>query len=190
MDAPGVNTRPIREFLEFLGDRTKEGWRHRFMTTNWDYLLEREIEKLSSPARSRWLPESFVFHLNGTIEGGPDTFRSPFLLEKDLAGERTLTVEANLAFHYVLTAQVIVVVGMSFECSTDSVFLDSLGWEEDWLPIGEAHWLVVNPSEAALSSSCSLIRRKFPQAEVKMVRRQFADWQEAGYPELTGRGVF
>lgn len=43
MDAPGVSPDPIRDFLRFLSRRTEKGTRHRFLTTNWDYLLQREV---------------------------------------------------------------------------------------------------------------------------------------------------
>jgi hypothetical protein len=189
MDAPGVSAQPIQRLLQSLGDHTKEGWKHLFTTTNWDYLLEREIDRLSSLARSRWLPESFVFHLNGTVEDVPDAHRSPFLLEEDTAERRILKPEANIAFNHMLCAKVFVVVGMSFECSTDRFLLHSLGREEDWLPVGEALWIVVNRNETALGKSCALIRAKLPAAKVKGVCLPLADWREVGFPELSAEGV-
>jgi hypothetical protein len=49
MNARGVNREPIRDFLQFLSARTLGRWRHRFMTTNWDFLLQQEIDNLSLP---------------------------------------------------------------------------------------------------------------------------------------------
>jgi len=39
-----VDTLPIRRFLGYLGERTGDGWQCLLLTTNWDSLLEREID--------------------------------------------------------------------------------------------------------------------------------------------------
>ena len=45
INAQAVDTSPYPELLTVLGSRTASGWRHRFVTTNWDGLLEREVNK-------------------------------------------------------------------------------------------------------------------------------------------------
>ena len=72
MDAPGVDISCIQRLLDDLAARTPEGQKHRFGTTNWDYLLQREILVRSHGPWERvqpvWLAESHVSHMNGTAE--------------------------------------------------------------------------------------------------------------------------
>src|SRR5882672_10871652 len=46
MDSEGVQATPYRGLLSQLEKRTTPKWHHRFITTNWDYLLQREIQEL------------------------------------------------------------------------------------------------------------------------------------------------
>ena len=39
MENDEIDTSSFRLFLENLEERTADGWRHRFTTTNWDFLL-------------------------------------------------------------------------------------------------------------------------------------------------------
>src|ERR1700683_2239261 len=72
MDSPLVNTAPIRDFLIFLNQHTPLEWRHLFVTTNWDCLLQRELSAVVSGSYlPHWLRHSagsHVHHLNGTVE--------------------------------------------------------------------------------------------------------------------------
>lgn len=124
MSGPNVCTTGLRLFLDFLAKRTTSGWRHLFVTTNWDYLLQREINSfipvIPGNVKPAWLADSHVFHLNGTIEDPSDhPFRSPFMLPEDPHHQRAWTPEANIALNKVIWQGMIVVVGMSFECATD-----------------------------------------------------------------------
>jgi hypothetical protein len=107
MDSSHVARAPIREFLTFLKQRTAPEWRHLFVTTNWDYLLQRELRAMVDGSRPpRWLHHgagSWVHHVNGTVEEGTQ-HRSCFLLEDDSWAERTETTEANYAFNYLIWA--------------------------------------------------------------------------------------
>jgi len=63
MDAPKVDTFAIRRFLDYLGREVGAGYL--LLTTNWDFLLQREIDvAFSAP----WPKIKGVFHLNGTVE--------------------------------------------------------------------------------------------------------------------------
>lgn len=92
MDRPTINRRPYRLLLRDLARRTVRGWQHRFLTTNWDTLLQWEITALGFGQGSEWMPETHIFHLNGAVEDLPESDgvprRSPFLLETDTAGHR------------------------------------------------------------------------------------------------------
>lgn len=92
-----IDCSSIHSLLRILANKTTPAWRHRFITTNWDYLLQKEILNLELKILPSWLANSHVFHLNGTIEDLPDNlYRSPFLLEEDRAQERYFTPEANI----------------------------------------------------------------------------------------------
>lgn len=190
MDRPSINTAMIKRLLRLLEEHTAPNWRSRFITTNWDYLLQREIETLNLEVLPDWLANSHVFHLNGTVEVLPDNpRRSPFLLEEDPKEKRCFTLEANKAYSQIVWGRMFVVVGMSFECETDKFLLNALGRVEDHLPIGESTWVVVNRNSRALELSCSRIECALPHATVKPVCSDFDRWLESGLPELKERGV-
>jgi hypothetical protein len=192
MDGPGMCTKSIRRFLEFLSQRTVPGWRHFLATTNWDFLLQREVLRfITDDVRPSWLVDSHVFHLNGTIEDPPgDSFRSPFLLPEDLSTQRTITPEADTAVNKMFRATTFVVVGMSFECPTDRFLLRQLNEVQDHLPIGESEWIVVNPDSTALNATSGRIQNALPSARVLPVCCTMAEWQEKGFGELRPWGVF
>lgn len=188
-----VDPAPIREFLIFLNQRTSPEWRHLFVTTNWDYLLQRELRAVVlGSGVPRWLhfgAGNHVHHVNGTVEEGTQ-HRSCFMLQDDTGAERTPTTEANYAFSYMSCERTFVVVGMSFECGTDKYLLRQLNKIENWMPIGESHWTIVNPDGEVSESVCSRIRGALPAAHVEAVRSAFADWRRAEFPSLEKRGVF
>jgi hypothetical protein len=194
MDAPSVNPAPIHQFLEFLSGRTQNGWRHRFLTTNWDFLLQREIEEFlrrsdDSDSVPSWMRDTHVFHLNGTIENLRDNARrSPFVLPED--EERTPSVEFNIAFSSMQWGRTFVVVGMGFECQADRSLFHFLRKVRDELPSGESEWVIVNPCEGALGSSGKLIEGMLPKASVKRVPSTFTRWREGQFAELIARGIF
>jgi len=196
MDAPGVSTLPIRRFLGYLIERTVDGWRHLLLTTNWDSLLQREID-IAFPEASPSPGIEGPFHLNGTVDDlsgdlrGDHSLprRSPFLLEDDPEEQRTQTVEGNYAFGRMICREVFVVVGMSFECQTDKFLLRHLNGVQRDLPIGESLWVIVNRNRSALDLVSSRIQKALPRAKVSPVCSTFSRWQEAGYPELEAEGV-
>lgn len=191
MDAAHVDSTPIQNFLDCLAKYTTEGWRHEFMTTNWDYLLQREIQKLGLKIRPTWMAESHVYHLNGTVELRPNhnEHGSPFLLEEDSAAVRHWTVEANVAYNRMIWRRVFVVVGMSFECATDRFLLSAIHRVEDGLPIGESQWLILNPDSRALDSARERISLALPSAHVETEDEGLESWLNCGLPQLQKVGA-
>lgn len=190
MDAPKVNTLAIRRFLDYLGKGVSDGCRYLLLTTNWDSLLQREID-IAFPEVSPWPKIKGVFHLNGTVEDPLDANgssslprRTPLLLEDDPAEKRVQTVEGNWAFNLMIWEKVFVVVGMSFECQTDKFLLHHLSKVQDDLPIGESRWVIVNPDRSALGAVSSRIQKALPRAKVNSVCSTFSCWQEEGFPGL------
>ena len=190
MDEPAVDCKVIRCLLNLLAKQTRTGWCHRFITTNWDYLLQREILALPMMVQPPWLADSHVFHLNGTVEDLPiKSNRSPFLLQEDSAKQRKVTYEANSVYNKIIMDQTFVLVGMSFECETDRFLLHALSRVEDDLPIGESSWVVVNPNPIALKHSCQRLQDALPRALVKPVLASFGDWVEDRSQELRQSGI-
>jgi len=190
MNSPNVNCAVIKRFLYLLSTHTQPNWRNRFITTNWDNLLQREIQALNLEVLPAWMANSHVFHLNGTVEELEDNSnRSPFLLEEDPASQRCFTPEANIAYNQMLWDRTFIVVGMSFECDTDKFLLSALNRAEDDLPIGESVWVVVNRNRNALDVSCARIAKALPRATVKSVHSDFDAWQESGMKELQDCGA-
>lgn len=190
MKKASIDCTPIRSLLGLLSAHTNLGWRHRFITTNWDYLLQHEILDIGLSVLPSWLANSHVFHLNGTVEDLPDnSTRSPFLLEEDLGTQRASTQEADVVYNQMIWDRHFVVVGMSFECETDRFLLQALSRAEDDLPIGESSWVVVNPSETALEASCQRIEKALPRASVMRVRGTLTEWLQSEPKKLREWGA-
>ena len=190
MEKPTVSSEVIQRFLCVLETHIAPGWRNRFITTNWDYLLQREILSLNLETRPRWMASGHVFHLNGTVEELEDnSYRSKFVLEEDPAEDRCFTPEANRAYSQMVWDRTFVVVGMSFECETDKFLLSSLNQVEDYLPIGESVWIIVNRNQNALNRSCARIEKALPHAKVKRVCTDFNSWLKCGLVELQECGA-
>jgi hypothetical protein len=191
MDAPGVDIGPIREFLQFLSVRTRGGWWHRFLTTNWDFLLQLEIEKLVPDVVPDWLHHhSEVLHLNGTVEVLDDDSNRSALVLPDEDSAHKPSLELNMALSEMAWVRTFVVVGMSFECGPDRALFNLLNKVQDLLPVGESDWIIVNPCQTTLDTTHDLIKCKLPQANVTLVCDTFARWREARFPRLMGKGVF
>lgn len=191
MDDPSVNTGPIRQWLSLIGERTTSRWNHRLITTNWDYLLQREVSDLGWTEKPGWLENSHVYHLNGTVEElANNGHRSPFLLESDPPEQRRSTTEANQAFGKFIWDRHFLVVGMSFECEMDKFLLQALGEVQDDLPIGESRWLVVNPDVTAAKNVATRIQCSLPKARVESVPMHFVEWLTDGAPQVRSWGAF
>lgn len=190
MSSPNVNTSDIIYFLDLLKNHTTTTWQHRFHTTNWDYLLQRELLSLDLTVQPPWCANTHVYHLNGTVEQLPNNaHRSKFVLESDPPGERANTTEGNDAFGRLIWSKTFVVVGMSFECEVDKYLLTALSRVQDDLPIGESYWVVVNPNESALSTACLRLQAVLPRATINANCSSFGAWLRRGAPELQSRGA-
>ena len=190
MHEPGIDTAPYAALLASLEKRTSPAWRHLFMTTNWDTLLDREVNAKCPVAAPPWLASTFVFHLNGrALDTMPDPQRrSDILLETDPETERATRQEYEQAKAHLKWTDVVIVVGMSFRCETDRALLDRLGREP--LPIECARWIVVDSDACMLGRVCSTIRSRFPRADdVRAVARDFVAWMESGLSELREVGI-
>lgn len=178
------------DLLSVLAKQTRAGWRHRFITTNWDCLLEKAIKDPNWTDLPPWLADDWVYHLNGTIEILPDNqHRSPFLLETDSRNQRRFSVEANKAYNMIIWDPLFVVIGMSFECPIDKGFLEALHRVEDDLVIGESHWVIINPDEIALEEVTNNIMQSLPRCSVDKVKNTFENWIKSGMNELTAKDV-
>lgn len=176
--------------ISTLASKTSHGWKHLFITTNWDYLLQREIQQLKLTDLPEWLVDSHVFHLNGTVEELPNNSRrSPFLLETDSPSYRISTDEANMAIEKILWAQMFVVVGMSFDCEMDRTFLAFIGRHQDNLPIGNSKWIILNPDKVSLEGVAKKLTGLMPNATIITVQTSFEDWQKNYMPELAKENV-
>lgn len=183
---------PYRRLLDIMTTRTINQGHHRLMTTNWDYLLQRDLNNWVQTNRPGWAPRFLsthgsVYHFNGSAEPGVFQNRSPFMLETDSASTRRATYEANQAFEYLLWSDLVVIVGMSFECQTDRGLLAALRAHEDNVPIGSALFIVVEPHKETLESTYARLAACFPRAGGLRVNSGFAEWIDSGMPELVGR---
>ena len=185
MSSPRIHTGDIKLFLSILANKTVSPWQHQFHTTNWDYLLQREIFELNLTVQPPWCAETHVYHLNGTVEQALDNgHRSEFVLESDPPSARTATTEGNIAFNRFIWNRTFVVVGMSFECEVDKYLLKSIRNVQDDLPLGESNWYILNPDEIVLANTADRIRAALPRAKVISLHTKFRDWLDAELPEL------
>lgn len=192
MSAAHIDTRDIEAFLDILATNTQPDWQHRFHTTNWDYLLEREINRRLrfETHKPWWLTSSHVYHHNGTAEmPSGDPFRSPLLLESDPQAARRPSPESDSAFEKLINSRLFVVVGMSFECAVDRFLFKALHRVQDHLQVGESCWIVVNPNASVLKETHSKILDALPAAAVCTRAVNFGYWVQKKLPELINHGV-
>lgn len=190
MLAPSVDVADIRRFLKILATRTVAPWKHQFHTTNWDYLLQREILNLNLAVLPAWCAETHVYHLNGTVEELPtNANRSAFVLESDSRDTRTNTIEGNIAYGKFIWSKTFVVVGMSFECDVDKYLLNAINRVEDDLPIGESTWIILNPDASTLTALGGRLKAAMPRAQIIPKQSTFRAWLGMKLPELQSCGA-
>ncbi len=190
MQKSGVKKNIYADLLGLLSTKTENGWKHLFVTTNWDYLRQQAIDNLCLLSLPPWLSSSHVFHLNGTIETCTHpSNRSPFLLETDPSEMRAKTVEANAAYNTMIWQGLFVVVGMSFDCEMDKSLLCAFNSVEDNMPIGESHWIIVNRNAQSLEAVSSHTCSTMPRSTVEKVAVSIEGWIAEGMPQLKCLGV-
>ena len=106
---------------------------------------------------------------------------------KRFARSARATFEANQAFEHLLWSNLVVIVGMSFECQIDRGLLGALRAHQDNVPIGSALFVIVEPHKETLESTYAKLAPCFPRAGGLRVHSGFAEWIDCGMPELTGR---
>lgn len=186
------NSTPYRYLLDIMASNTVDQGHHRLITTNWDYLLQRDVNGWINANNPGFAPRflsthSMVYHLNGFVEPGELQNRSSFLLETDSKETRKATLETNKAFNCLCWSSLVVIVGMSFKCEMDNDLLAWLGAYEDSLPIGSALFVIVEKDKEALDSTCTMLARNFPRAHGIRVNSGFAEWVDSGMLELVPR---
>jgi len=189
MKLPTIDKTPLRSFLSQLASGTNRRWRHGFLTTNWDTLLEETIDELNLTEVPPWLSDSTVFHFNGSIDQPTNDYRSPFLLETDEPSQRYQTAEANKAFAKLMWATHVVVVGMTFNCPMDKLLLDEFNTIQDDLPVGGSHWIIVNRNSESVIAVAERIRTTFPNALITRMNKEFEKWVQEGLPPLGELGI-
>ena len=190
MVSPQVDTSVLRKFLRILDARhNARGYRHHFVTSNWDTLLDREMDALCRDRYDNACPEwtrDGILHLNGAVDDdGISPFRSHFVFPEDWRGSRRPSVESNIAADKVIGSSAIIIAGLSFACDADNALLDFLREAADETPIGEAHCLVIDPCHSNLQRVCSILRCVLPEAEIDSRQSTFGDWIRVGLVELT-----
>lgn len=188
---PDVST-PYRRLLDIMASRTVDQGHHQLLTTNWDYFLQRDVSGWINASSQGCAPRflsthGMVYHLNGSAEPGDFQNRSPFMLETDSQSVRNATYEANQALRYLLWSNLVVIVGMSFECDMDRGLLATLRAHEDNTPIGSAFFVVVEPNRETLESTYAKLAHCFPRAGGIRVNSSLAEWIDSGLPELCQR---
>ena len=189
MDKPSIDCAVIKLLLKILSEQTNKEWKNRFITTNWDYLLQREIHNLKLKVTPSWLENTHVLHLNGTVEPIDSLNRSYILLEEDVGTQRIETKEANIAYNKIIWNTNFLLIGMSFECEIDRFLLQALGKVEDDLPIGESSWIVVNPDKIALDKTCERIKKALPRVLIVPVCATLDEWLRSNLQELSEWGI-
>lgn len=184
-----VSIEPYRRLVQYLENHTAASWRHRFVTTNWDTLLQKVLDELyPSACPSQWLRDTYVSHLNGSVSRNtnPD-FHSDFLLEDDPRGSRREKPQSNMIYNRILVSAYFVILGMSFECQTDASLLRAVQSAD--MRAQRGTWLLVNPSRSSLEQSCSTVKTAMPACRILPVQRGMVEWIEEGLPDLIGEGI-
>jgi hypothetical protein len=175
--------------IEALHCRTVNGSYHQLITTNWDYLLSRDIDVWIRENNIKSVPRflgahSAVYHLNGTVEPGVSSQSTQFLLETDSSEVRKNKLASNTAINHIVWTKCLVVVGMSFECEIDRGLLAVLKSLENSMPIGDAYILIIEPNEKTLDSTKSKVHECLPFSRVVPIALGLREWINAGMPEL------
>ena len=158
---PSVDTRPMEKLIEKL--RACNGWRHSFVTTNWDGLLERALRA-----------QGFAppLHLNGSVA------ERNVLTAWDDERAREAVPQAREGLRRLMAADVCVVAGLSLASRLDEGIVARLRGKSG------GRWIVVNHDPAQVRAACELLRAQLPRCRVSALEESFDDWVAAGMPGL------
>lgn len=115
--------------------------------------------------------------------------RSPILLETDVEDARVASLESDKAFTSFVRSRVFVVVGMSFECAVDRFLFKALHRVQNEVPVGESHWIVVNPCTQSLQDTLYKLNTALPGATTSGSALRFDSWLNQKMPQLQPLGV-
>lgn len=179
IDKINIGTVPYTKLLTTLAAKTIPNWKHYFMTTNWDYLLQREIQNLNFKIKPSWLADSHVFHLNGTVQNKANELRGDLILETDSPKEVIRSLESKDAFIKSLWSQYFVLVGISFKYNIDKHLLYLFKKDEDNFPIGDSKWIIINKNEQDLEDVSNKLCETFSDV-IGAIKRctDFENWVE------------
>lgn len=159
--APSIDCGPIDTLLERL--RRSNPWRHTFVTTNWDRLLDRRLE------RHGFEPP---LHVNGSLE------KRNILIEGDDERAREAVPQAREGLRRLMEADLVVVAGLSLSSRLDKGLVSRLAGKRG------GHWLVVNHDPEEVRQASEELRSRLPQCIVRAAQQPFDEWVEAGMPGL------
>lgn len=158
---PAVDARPVEKLIEKL--KASNGWRHSFVTTNWDGLLDRALRAHGFAA---------TLHLNGSVA------ERNLLTAWDDERARERVPQAREGLRRLMDADVCVVAGLSLANRLDEGLVARLRGKRG------GRWLVVNHDAAEVRQACELLRAQLARCEVSAVAEPFDAWVEAGMPGL------
>lgn len=173
-----VGRNPYSQLISILKNNTRPPHRHFFITTNWDYLLQREVDNIIvDNAIPAWLVESHVFHLNGSIEKrGNAQHRPPIIFPDDEKRTGLQTLEFSRAMNEFVWGTFFIIIGLSLQCKVDEQILKLLKPDEDNLPFGEGKYLLINNSLEDLDRLASGIKKYLPAARIIPKQVDFKSW--------------
>ncbi|HZM36915.1 MAG TPA: hypothetical protein VFC18_20830 [Burkholderiales bacterium] len=160
-DDAAIDCRPIDAMLERI--RGPSGWRHAFVTTNWDALLDRALE------RHGFEPP---LHLNGSVAA------RNLLLEDDGESAREAVPQVREGLRRLAQAELVVVAGLSLASRLDKALVARLAGKHG------GRWLVVNHDAGEVRRCCAALEQRLPGCTVQAVALPFDRWVAAGLPGL------
>jgi len=185
-----IGENPYAELLKILESSTSSNWKHLFITVNWDWLLQREIQNKNFETQPRWLVSSHVYHLNGSVEPNfPQQRRNKILFESDSFNKREPSLETDTAISQFFGSSLFIIVGMSFQCKMDKIWFDIFRTYQGNLSIGVANWIVVTHDNKSCCNVCYNLRQSLEDPTIVVVNKKFENWIKSGLPELVQYGV-
>ena len=160
-DDPALDCGPLDALLARLA--ASNGWRHGFVTTNWDELLDR------AAARHGFEPP---LHLNGSVSA------RDILVEDDDERARDAVPQARAGLRSLMQADLVVAAGLSLASRLDKALVSRLAGKRG------ARWVVVNHDAGEVRRAREELHRRLPGCSVSAAELPFDAWVAAGLPGL------